>query len=31
MSPALKVGVADYMWSYEELVELIDRTEASNA
>ena len=28
MSPALKAGVADHMWSYEELVDLIDRNEA---
>lgn len=28
MSPALKAGVADHMWSYEELVELIDREES---
>ena len=28
MSPALKAGVTDHMWSYEELVDLIDRAEA---
>lgn len=27
MPPALKAGVTDHMWSYEELVELIDRNE----
>ena len=27
MSPALKAGVTDHMWSYEELVEMIDRDE----
>lgn len=26
MPPALKAGVADHWWTYEELVELIDRT-----
>jgi hypothetical protein len=25
MPPALKAGVTDHVWSYEELVELIDR------
>jgi IS1 family transposase len=28
MPPALKAGVADHWWTYEELVELIDRAEA---
>ena len=28
MPPALKAGVTDHVWSYEELVELIDRAEA---
>ena len=28
MPPALKAGVTDHVWSYEELVELIDRREA---
>jgi IS1 family transposase len=27
MSPALKVGVTDHMWSFVELVELIDQTD----
>ncbi len=27
MSPALKAGVTDHMWSYEELVDLIDGRE----
>jgi len=27
MPPALKAGVTDHVWSYEELVELIDRSE----
>lgn len=30
MPPALKAGVTDHWWTYEELVELIDRTEAEN-
>ena len=29
MPPALKAGVTDHMWSYEELVELIDRNEST--
>ncbi len=28
MPPALKAGVTDHVWSYEELVDLIDRNEA---
>lgn len=29
MPPALKAGVADHWWTYEELVDLIDRNEAA--
>jgi hypothetical protein len=28
MPPALKVGVTDHVWSFEELVDLIDRAES---
>jgi hypothetical protein len=28
MPPALKAKVTDHWWTYEELVELIDRSEA---
>jgi hypothetical protein len=28
MPPALKAGVTDRVWSFEELVELIDRAES---
>jgi IS1 family transposase len=31
MPPALKAGVTDHLWSYEELVDLIDRTESEVA
>lgn len=30
MPPALKAGVTDHVWSYEELVDLIDRDEQRN-
>jgi hypothetical protein len=29
MLPALKAGVADHWWTYDELVELIDRSDAN--
>lgn len=31
MPPALKANVTDHVWSFEELVELIDRAEAERA
>jgi IS1 family transposase len=31
MPPALKAGVTDHLWSYEELVDLIDRAESEVA